>query len=204
MKIIDLTHKIEDSMPVFPGDPPVKLRIESSDAHYITSSLSLGMHTGTHIDAPLHAHCSALTVDGIGLEELTGEGFLVSGGEILNGGDIAVIRTGWSSRWGSEGYFRDYPGIKRRLAEELVEHEVLGVCIDGPSVDRPGETDIHRLLLKNGIWIVENITNTGLLPPKFRLFVVPLSVRAEASPARVFAVTGSGSGSSKDRSSFQR
>ncbi|WP_432704060.1 cyclase family protein [Methanothermobacter thermautotrophicus] len=52
MKIIDLTHRIEDSMPVFPGDPPVKLRIESSDADYITSSLSMGMHTGTHIDAP--------------------------------------------------------------------------------------------------------------------------------------------------------
>ena len=68
----------------------------------------------------------------------------------------------------------------------------------------PGETDILKLRLKYGIWIVENITNTGLLPPKFRLFVVPLSVRAEASPARVFAVKDSESGSSKDKSSFQR
>ncbi|MBE2900563.1 cyclase family protein [Methanothermobacter thermautotrophicus] len=194
MKIIDLTHKVEDSMPVFPGDPPVKLRTESSDEDYITSSVSMGLHAGTHIDAPLHARCSDLTVDGIGLRELTGEGFLISREEILGAGDIAVIKTGWSSRWGSEEYFTNYPGIKRRLAEELVEHEVLGVCIEGPSVDRPGETEIHRLLLKNGIWVVENITNTDLLPPEFRLFVVPLPVRAEASPARVFAVTGSEQG----------
>lgn len=176
-------------MPVFPGDPPVRIRT-LEDRDYLTSSMEAGMHTGTHIDAPAHVHRGDETVDRIGLERLTGQGFLISQGtEKIPSGDIAVLRTGWGSKWGLEEYFKDYRGIPMGLAEKLVDHGVKGVCTDGPSVDMPGETAVHRLLLENGIWIVENMKNTELVPERFRIFVVPLNVRAEASPVRVFAVT---------------
>lgn len=189
MKIIDLTRRIEDSMPVFPGDPPVRIKT-LEDENYVNSAMEAGMHTGTHIDAPAHVHSSNETVDRIGLERLTGQGFLISPEtDKIPSGDIAVLRTGWDSKWGLEEYFKDYRGIPLRLAEKLVDHGVKGVCTDGPSVDMPGETAVHRLLLERGIWIVENIQNTDLIPERFRIFVVPLNVMAEASPVRVFAVT---------------
>ncbi|MFB2622429.1 MULTISPECIES: cyclase family protein [Methanothermobacter] len=189
MKIIDMTRRIEDSMPVFPGDPPVRIRI-LEDMDYINSEIETGLHAGTHIDAPAHLNCCGETVDRIGLERLTGQGFLISSKTVkIPDGDIAVLRTRWDSKWGLEEYFKDYRGIPMGLAEKLVDHGVKGVCTDGPSVDMPGETAVHRLLLENGIWIVENIKNTGLVPERFRIFVVPLNVMAEASPVRVFAVT---------------
>lgn len=189
MKIIDLSHRIEDSMPVFPGDPPVRIRT-LEDEDYVNSTMEAGMHAGTHIDAPAHVHCGDETVDRISLERLIGQGFLISPKTVkIPDGDIAILRTGWDSKWGLEEYFRDYRGIPMGLAEKLVDHGVKGVCTDGPSVDMPGETAVHRLLLKKRIWIVENMKNTGLLPERFRMFVVPLNLRAEASPVRVFAVT---------------
>ncbi|MDI9618261.1 cyclase family protein [Methanothermobacter sp.] len=189
MKIIDLTRRIEDSMPVFPGDPPVRIRTVE-DGDYINSEIETGLHAGTHIDAPAHVHYGDETVDRIGLERLIGDGFLISPKTVkIPDGDIAVLKTGWTSKWGLEEYFKDYRGIPLCLAEKLVDHGVKGVCTDGPSVDMPGETAVHRLLLENGIWIVENIRNTDMVPKTFRIFVVPLNVMAEASPARVFAIT---------------
>lgn len=187
MKFIDLTHRFEDGMPVFPGDPHVRILETRND--YILSRIEAGMHAGTHIDAPRHAGYPG-TVETISLERLTGTGFLTSPEGIKSHvpGGIAVVRTGWSSRWGSEDYFINYPFLSMEIADELLDADVKGVCMEGPSVDRHGEMEIHRKLLKNDVWIIENIKNTELLPERFRLFAVPLAAAAEASPARVFAV----------------
>jgi arylformamidase len=57
MTWIDVSVPIRTGMAVYEGDPPVTLeRTASMDAGSLcnVSRLDFGVHTGTHIDAPVH------------------------------------------------------------------------------------------------------------------------------------------------------
>jgi kynurenine formamidase len=55
-KIIDLTHSIKEGMPIYPGDPVPKIRcaVTIERQGYNVHEITLGTHTGTHVDAPFH------------------------------------------------------------------------------------------------------------------------------------------------------
>ncbi|MEK3884630.1 cyclase family protein [Paenibacillus sp. PL2-23] len=79
MKIIDLSIPIADGMSVYPGDPEVRVKV----AHHHEShtwelrQLSMGSHTGTHVDAPSHMHPGAATLDELPLDRFFGQSRLV-------------------------------------------------------------------------------------------------------------------------------
>ena len=57
--IYDVTVPISNTMPVWPGDPPVQLNAKSHQSRDKThtvhvTAIEMGSHTGTHIDAPFH------------------------------------------------------------------------------------------------------------------------------------------------------
>ena len=56
MKVIDLTHVIEGSMPVYPGtEPPVFTSANTYEKDgFKETKISMLTHTGTHIDPPAH------------------------------------------------------------------------------------------------------------------------------------------------------
>ncbi len=56
MKLVDLTHTVDASMPVYPGDPTPELKQTAfiGEHGYNEYCLHAGMHVGTHMDAPLH------------------------------------------------------------------------------------------------------------------------------------------------------
>ena len=57
MKLIDVTIPIRNGMPVYDRNPGVQLERARSIADGDTvniSRLDLGVHTGTHVDAPVH------------------------------------------------------------------------------------------------------------------------------------------------------
>ena len=76
MKIIDISVPITPTMPIWPGDEPVELTqtsaIAKGDAANI-SRIAMGVHTGTHIDAPKHFIESGMTVNQISLHKLVGK-----------------------------------------------------------------------------------------------------------------------------------
>ena len=56
MKLIDLSHEIKGRMPVYPGDTKTNLtqiNYLSSDM-YNNHRLDISLHSGTHIDSPMH------------------------------------------------------------------------------------------------------------------------------------------------------
>src|SRR5271169_6183944 len=75
MKLYDITLPITNDLPVWPGDPPVSLMMNTSiakgDKCNITS-IQMGAHTGTHIDAPYHFLEDGATADSIPIETLIG------------------------------------------------------------------------------------------------------------------------------------
>ena len=56
MRVIDLTQPMKEGMPVYPGDPLFRTRpvADHETDGYRVTELSLGTHTGTHIDFPYH------------------------------------------------------------------------------------------------------------------------------------------------------
>ena len=74
MKVFDLSHPIEPEMQIYPGDPVFAChRAATVKEHgYNVTSLSMGSHTGTHLDAPSHFFENGKTVDDLPLDALVG------------------------------------------------------------------------------------------------------------------------------------
>lgn len=191
MKLIDLTYAINNSIKEYPEDP--KTEITYFKKPTIDDSLTLfefktGLHTGTHMDAPLHYIENSSKISDLNIEDFVGMASVVQNNEFKTDLEkIIIIKTGWSKYWGSDRYFYDYPTPSIEFIEYLIENNVKGIAIDTCSVDKLGEDVIHKMLLKNNIWIVENIANSEKLDKeKYEAYFVPLKIEAEASPIRAF------------------
>jgi len=213
---IDLSHPIDAATPPFPGDPPVEVRILDASSvrtpdgrrHVNLSQVVLGLHVGTHMDAPYHFVDSAATIDQVALDACIGPCALVDlpgfdrggaiesrhlepHGERLRAARRAILRTGWEKRWKTPGYFEEHPVLSKGAARFLVDSGLLLVGADMPSVDRPPH-EAHLELLGRGIVIVENLTNLGALPEApFWIAALPLRVAGrDGSPVRAVAFPG--------------
>ncbi|KAH6914692.1 cyclase [Coprinopsis sp. MPI-PUGE-AT-0042] len=117
---VDLTHTLSTStipQTLYPGHPPFELTEQSTILKdgYNLHVLSIGTHTGTHIDAPSHFIPGARSVDQIPLEELIGRGVLL---------DLSVLQLERRHRIVWEDFERAWSqrkcqGQTRSLKEEL-------------------------------------------------------------------------------------
>jgi kynurenine formamidase len=200
--LIDLSHPIIDRMPVYPGDEPTRLEKINNFARdgFNNFRFTSGMHAGTHIDGPMHMTNSDRFIDELPLERFIGTGCLLNavGMKIISCTpefasaivmeSIVLIYTGFSALFGKDEYYRDHPVINMELAQFLVEQRIKMVCLDMPSPDR-FPYDVHKLLLKNSVFIAENLSNFEklLTVKKFEIIALPLPLHADSSPARIVA-----------------
>jgi kynurenine formamidase len=203
MRFIDLSHPFTETMPSFPGDPPAGLARVADFARgddFTLSALTTGLHAGTHLDAPLHMIRGGAGISELPLAGFFGRGVLVDArglasidsrtlaGIPLAPGDMVLIWTGFSDRYRTPDYYRDYPEIAADFASRLVEAKVRLLGLDTPSPDR-APYPIHHRLLGHGILLAENLTNLASLAdcPAFEIIALPMNLAAEAAPARVLA-----------------
>lgn len=202
IKFMDLSQEIIENMPVYPDDTEVRLYQE----RYLKKDycngfrLEIGMHAGTHVDAPMHLTDSQTFINEISLERFAGRGCLLDvRGEktiefkqeykdIVDEDDIVILFTQFSDKYGTHEYFTDHPVIKEDLADFFTERKIKMLGMDFPSPDRY-PFKIHKKLFDNNILIMENLTNLSELVhvEKFNIMAFPLKVRAEASIVRVVA-----------------
>jgi kynurenine formamidase len=213
--VIDLSHPVAAGMPVHPGDPGVvfepALTIARDGA--AVTAVSLGSHTGTHVDAPAHAIPGGRTIDRVGLDELAGEALIlhvadrVSDGLGIDGAALGLdllgsvprlvaIRTGWDRHFGTERYLR-HPYLIASAARRLMELGMRVLAVDTPSPDptpsggEPPVLAVHEAVLGGDGLIVENLRGLDRLGRRARLGVFPLPlVGADGAPARVVAWEG--------------
>ena len=201
MKYIDLTHTFKQNMPVYPGDPKSELKQTAfvNKNGYNDFQITTNMHVGTHMDAPFHMLQNGKRLSKYPIDHFFGKGHLIDArgksidadlleGKQITKGDIVLIMTGFSSKFGSPDYYESYPEIKEGFASKIIELGVSIVGIDTPSPDRP-PFSIHKLLLKNNVLIIENLNNLeSLLKHKqFTITALPAKFDCEAAPARVVA-----------------
>jgi kynurenine formamidase len=200
--IIDLTHTFTQVMPVSPFDDQSSIdpiRTLTHDA-YNDWRLSSGMHVGTHIDGPGHLTESKVLLSNVLVEKFIGNGCLIDARNkkidatlfknvSLEPQSIVLILTGMDKQFGTREYFDRHPIILESFAQELVRAKVKMVGIDFFSPDAyPFE--VHKLLFKHGIFIIENLTHLEKLLKIERFVVValPLKTETDSALARVVAV----------------
>ena len=198
VKYIDLTQVLRAGVPVFPGDPPVELKIAANSPR--VTEVVFGTHSGTHLDAPAHFFPTGKKLSDFGVERFMGRGVLLDGRgkknigkEILQAaeikpGDIVLICTGWHEKYGSSEYFENYPLVSDELAKELVRLQIKILGMDTPGPDKEPFL-VHETLLQKEILILENLHNLEeLLKTKgFEIIALPLRLEADGAPARVVA-----------------
>lgn len=204
MKIYDVSITISDKLPVWPGDPAVsikqRLSIEKGNSYNI-SELSLSTHTGTHIDAPYHFEQNGLKVDELPLDVLIGRARVfafASGGDRidlpdvkalnLSGVERVIFKTINSRYWGFPDFKKDFVYITPMAAQFLVDCGIRLVGIDYLSVEQYGSVaaDVHHILLRNGVIIIEGLDLRAVEPGDYELIALPLKIKdGDGSPARV-------------------
>ena len=204
MKTIDLSYDISDNMPVYSGDESVLLKRTKSlkKDSYNAYKMSMGLHSGTHVDIPHHLTADGRLISTLPLERFMGKGVIIDARRksvvsykpefdaLIKEKDIVLICTAFADMYKEpEKYFGHHPVIDDGLCGFLIEKKIKMLGIDMPSPDNP-PFHIHKKLLEKDIYIIENMANlqTLLNAPAFEIFAVPLKIQAEASPVRAFAV----------------
>jgi arylformamidase len=198
-EIIDISMTVRTGMPVWPGDPALRLErvmdLRRGDPCTLTS-LAMSAHTGTHVDAPAHYLRGAATVAEMDAGALVGparvieiaDAAAVTAAELarhrVRRGDRVLLKTRNSLLPESRRPARDFVALAADAAAWLAGRGVAAVGIDALSVDPPGCDDAHHALLGAGVWVIEGLRLAGVAPGPYELLCLPIRLDAEGAPAR--------------------
>lgn len=209
MKVYDISVPLRAGMPTYEGEPGPELTYRSllsrGDSATV-SVLSLGSHTGTHIDAPAHFLEGGTTVEQAPLDSLVGPAHVVEfgGDEHITAHDIAAMglpaavervlfKTHNGRLWDDPSFHRDFLALAPDAALDLVRRGVRLVGIDYLSIERfhPERHEVHETLLGAGVVVLEGLDLRRVEPGEYILVCAPLNVvGAEGAPARAFLIEG--------------
>jgi len=203
MRIIDISIPLTPSMPVWPGDPPPLMQGQSSGKVLVTS-LSMGLHTGTHLDAPRHFLPDGKTLDAYPLDRFTGPVRVCAihgadsirlddvRGFDLSGVERVLFRTCNSNLWEESGFQSGFIGLDPDAASYLAASGVKLVGIDYLSIQAFGvDNNVHTILLENDVLILEGLNLSGVEDGDYMLCCCPLFIPGvEASPVRAILMQG--------------
>jgi arylformamidase len=189
--------------PVYEGDPAVSLsRVRSiarGDSCNV-SQLDFGVHSGTHIDAPVHFIDGAAGAETIPLDALMGPAFVADARgatsdldralleqlEIPAGTERLLLRTTNSLLWERRDFSPNFLGVTADGAQYLLDKGVRLLGIDYLSVAPKGDSaPTHRLLLAAGAVILEGLDLRAVEPGRYELCCLPILIAgADGAPAR--------------------
>jgi arylformamidase len=203
---VDVTATLDPAKtPVYEGDAPMKFDflkdMRKGDA-FTLSVYSLGAHSGTHIDAPMHFIATGAPVDQIDLERLIGPARVIDIPDSVQAIDATelnrhewknakrvLFRTrsthrGWMD---SVQFHRDFAYIAPDAAQLLADAGVTLIGVDYISAEQFGAPAprTHQILLGRGVPIVEGLDLRPVQPGDYDLIVLPMKVAGhEGAPAR--------------------
>jgi arylformamidase len=203
MRIHDISVPIRPGMIVYEGNPGVHLeRVDSipDGAHANVSRLDLGVHTGTHVDAPLHFIEGAPGSESVELAPLVGPAVVVDAMsaaadldertladlDIPPGAERVLLKTTNGRLWERDTFTRDFIRLTGDGARYLIARGVRVVGIDFLSI---GDAEAHRELLGNGVIPVEGLDLRQVEPGEYQLVCLPLRlVGSDGAPARAVLI----------------
>lgn len=203
---IDLTHVIDEDMPVYPGTdkPLLDRKYNIKDYGFSETILNMFSHTGTHIDSPSHMIENAKMLETYDVSYFIGSAYILDIFEKVPSIDdlkvleeelkdinYIVLKSKWSDKWGSKEYYEDFPVLSVEATDYLLSLGIRGFAIDAISVDPVGSEDFenHMQIFKKECIIIENLTNLDKIKEKkFEIMAMPLKLKdSDGISARVVA-----------------
>jgi len=200
---IDVSVPLRTDMVHWPDNPPVSIErmldIEHGDLANV-SKLSMGAHTGTHMDAPLHFFRTGKGIDTMPLTATIGRARVIEirdpesikpeelGSYQLRRGERILFKTRNSARcWQTDDFVEDFVYISQEAARYLAVQQIQTVGVDYLSVGgffKDG-VETHYALLEAGIWIIEGLNLSNIAPGIVELICLPLKIEgSDGAPSR--------------------
>ncbi|HEX6542247.1 MAG TPA: cyclase family protein [Ktedonobacterales bacterium] len=214
-RIIDLSVPI-DTETYGPPSTKVRLHLEPhlrGPNFWIANTVSMSLHTGSHVDAPSHVFQQGETMDRLTVADLVarpviirlpdvGESQPVTAAHLrqkpVHEGDIVLLNTGWSDRmWGTfPDYYTRSPFLEPEAARYLADARIRAVGFDffeEYAARLPAFTSddfvVHQTLLGAGVTLLEQMTNLSSLSDGALFIAAPIKIRGvEGAPARFLAL----------------
>jgi len=207
VKIYDISLPLSSDLPVYPGDPGFKIKPLaqiSKGSPFNLSLVSLGTHTGTHVDPPVHFIAGAAPVDALPLEAMVGPAYVV---EMMEDDSISaegleasglpedaervLFKTKNSALWDEKEFAKDFVYVAESGAAWLVQRGIKFVGIDYLSIEQYGSSHpvAHRTLLGAGAVVAEGLDLREVPPGRYFLVFLPLKVKnGDGAPARAILI----------------
>ncbi len=207
MRIHDISRPVGPGIPVWPGDTPYRFgfvaRIAEGAAVNV-GRVEMSVHTGAHVDAPLHFDDGGADAGSVPLEPYLGPCVVADVRPAARGIDPKDLPPGLdaAARRCRRVLLRSYARrpaafdphmahATEALADWLAERGVRLLGVDSDSMDafESKELPAHRRLARHGIAILEGIDLSGVAPGEYQLVALPLRlVGADASPVRAVLI----------------
>ena len=208
MEIFDISRALSSSIAPWPGDTPFHFELKWKMAEGATvnvGAVQMGVHNGTHADAPFHFQEGAGTIERMPLEIYLGDAVVVdltkqfgtdrtrqitiadieSCSDALERAPRLLLKTGV---WKNSKVFPDWiPVIAPDVAEWLRARKVKLIGLDLPSVDSIEAKKLvnHYALAAANIAIVESLDLREVEPGTYHFSALPLRISGgDAGPVR--------------------
>jgi arylformamidase len=203
MKMIDVTRPIFTGMTVWPGDEDVLLeRVSNISDNSATnvSRIRMGVHAGTHVDAPLHFINGGKSIDQLDINLFTGWVQIVdtNGADNiqldhitripLQKGDAVFFKTPYSEKTLNEDFDTEYSGLSIDAALYLLSKGVRVIGTDALSIEgyHDKSHSVHKTLLTNEVLIVEGLCLKDVSSGRYKYICMPMLIQgSDGAPARV-------------------
>jgi arylformamidase len=201
MKIYDVSLPIYEGMPVYKNKPEKQPSFDTAQNGHVTETrIAMDVHTGTHVDAPLHMVPGGDTIETLPLEKLVRKAKVIDlttavdsikaddlTGKDIQKGDFVLFKT--KNSWDTEFNF-EFIYVDHEAARTLAEIGVSGVGIDALGVERAQENHpTHKQLFENDVIIIEGLQLKDVAEGEYLMVAAPLKIRGlDASPARIILI----------------
>ena len=195
-RLIDITRTIHPDMAIYPNNPGVTFEQtqRAGEGKNSLSNVSLGTHTGTHIDTPAHIHDGGQGALAYSLEQLCGPCVVVDVTDaetVISAEQIPVTEHGRvlfktkNSAQDPDTFSDEFVALDDSAAAACVERGFTVVGLDALSIRRRGtENQVHETLIDNDVVIIEGLWLAAVEPGEYELLCLPIKWDLDGAPAR--------------------
>lgn len=201
MALHDVSVPVHPGMVIYHDNPGVEIVLDSAIAEGATANVSkvtMGAHSGTHIDGPSHFYDGRRGADSLPLDAMVGPALVVELPDTVEGAitgddlrlagipagtERVLLKTTNSRLWERTEFTRDFLRLDGSAADHLLELGIRLIGIDYLSI---GDADAHLALLGAGIVALEGLDLRAIDPGPYELLCLPLRlIDTDGAPARV-------------------
>ncbi len=200
---IDISVLLSDGMLHWPEDPPIEIKrlidMKNGDEYNLTH-VSMAVHAGTHMDAPCHFRKSGISIDKMPLTAATGKARVIEieDSEFIDVEEIRPhrIRKGQRilfktknsrRRWEDKPFNKKFVHLSTQAAQYLADRKVRTIGVDYLSIGGydGNVIEVHDIILKAGIWVIEGLNLSKIGPGDYDLICLPIKISgSDGAPAR--------------------